>query len=94
MQNIKWQDKISNETLYRNTKQEPIVQISNDLDSSSIYSEEKKEFTFQNVLFTPQTIRGKPKQGRSKLLYPARLIKNEVQPTIDELRKIEKVRTE
>ena len=26
MQNIKWQDKISDETLYKNTKQEPIVQ--------------------------------------------------------------------
>ena len=26
MQNIIWQDKISNETLYKNTKQEPIVQ--------------------------------------------------------------------
>ena len=26
MQNIKWQDKISNETLFKNTKQEPKVQ--------------------------------------------------------------------
>ena len=39
----------------------------------------------------------KRKQGRSKLLYPeyiAKLINNEVQPTIDKLRKIAVERTE
>ncbi len=46
---------------------------------------------------TPQPRNGKRKQGRPKLLYPeyiAKLINNEVQPTIEELRKIAVERTE
>ena len=100
MQNIKWQDKTSNETLYKNTKQEPIVQTIQRRQLRFIghcLRRDKEEFTYQYALYTPQPRHGKRKQGRPKLLYPeyiAKLINNEVQPTIDELRKIAVERTE
>ena len=100
MQNIKWQDKISNETLYKNTKQEPIVQTIQRRQLRFIghcLRRDKEEFTYQYALYTPQPRHGKRKQGRPKLLYPdyiAKLINNEVQPTTDELRKIAVERTE
>ena len=96
MQNIKWQDKISNETLYKNTKQEPIVQTIQRRQLRFIghcIRKDKEEFTYHYALYTPQPW----KQGRPKPLYPeyiAKLIKNEVQPTTDELRKIAVERTE
>ena len=100
MQNIKWQNKISNETLYKNTKQEPIVQTIQRRQLRFIghcLRRDKEEFTYQYALYTPQPRHGKRKQGRPKLLYPdyiAKLINNEVQPTTDELRKIAVERTE
>ena len=81
MQNIKWQDKISNETLY----------------IGHCLRRDKEEFTYQYALYTPQPRHGKRKQGRPKLLYPeyiTKLVNNEIQPTIDELRKIAVERTE
>ena len=49
---------------------------------------DKEKFTYQNVLNTPQTRHRKRKQDRPKLLNS-----KEVQPTIDELRKIAVERT-
>ena len=57
---------------------------------------DKEEFPYQFALYTPQPRHGKRKQGRPKLLYPdyiANLINNELQPAIDELRRIALERT-
>ncbi len=68
MQNIKWQDNISNETLYKNTKQEPKVQTIQRRQLRFIehcLRRVKEEFTYQYALYTPQ-----PRHGKRKLLYP------------------------
>ena len=99
MQNIQWQDKISNETLYKNNQQEPIVQTIQRRQLRFIghcLRRDKEEFTYQYALYTPQPRHEKRKQGRPKLLYTeyiAKLINNEVQPTIDELIKMAVERT-
>ena len=64
MQNIKWQDKISNETLNKNTKQEPIVQTIQRRQLRFIghcLRRDKEEFTYQYALYTPQPRHGKRK---------------------------------
>ena len=89
MQSIKWQDKISNETIYRSTKQEHISKKDN-LDSLGIVSEEtRKNSLINNVLYAPKPRHCKRKKDRPKLLCPEYIVKlmnNEVQPSTDELR--------
>ena len=74
IQRIKWQDKISKETIYRNTKQEPIVQTIQRRQLRFIehcLRRDKEEFTYQYAFYTPQLRHGKRKQCRPKLLYSA-----------------------
>ena len=91
--------KLGKSALNKNTKQEPIVQTIQRRQFRFIghcLRRDKEEFTYQYALYTPQPRHGKRKQGRPKLLYPeyiAKLINNEVQQTIDELREIAVERT-
>ena len=63
IQNIKWQDKMSNEILYINTKQELIVQIPKKTTYlSDSVSKDREEFNYQYAIYTPQLRRGKRKK--------------------------------
>ena len=62
MQSINCQDKISNETIYRNIKQEPTVKNIQRRQLRFIghcLRRDKEEFTYQYALYTPQ-----PKHGQ------------------------------
>ena len=92
MQNIKWQDKITNEAIYKQTKQEPLVQTIQRRQlkfKGHCLRRDKVEYTNEYTLYIPKTSHGKRRKGRPKLMYPdyiARLINNDVPPTVRSLR--------
>jgi hypothetical protein len=91
--NIKRLDKISNNTIYENVKQEPLVQTIQRRQLRFIghcLRRNSNEFTNMYALYTPKPGHGKRKRGRPRLKYVdyvARLINNDDPPTIDEIRK-------
>ena len=68
---IKWQDKISNENLYKNTKQEPIVKAIQRLRFiEHCLRTSKKELIKQYALYSPQPSRENVNKVNQKYLIP------------------------